>query len=89
MSNATANADDARAAKITLRCPRCNKSSRRVTAGTVATSVFDYACWNPDCFTGWRVIVRPLRASREAVVRQVEWTEIKTCGPRAAARLEG
>jgi hypothetical protein len=66
---------DARAKKLVLRCP-CGKSKRSVAATYVATDIFDYACFNPECLKHWRVFVRPLKASKDLVVRQIEWTQI-------------
>ena len=64
-------AKDARAKRLLLECPGCKRTRRNIDAGYVATTVRTFSCRR--CDTRWHVVIRPLRASAAAVIRQVEW----------------
>lgn len=67
---------DARVRKVEIRCPACSQSSRRVETTYDATDVLHFRCRFPQCGRRWQVILRPVRANRDSVIRIAEWVEL-------------
>jgi hypothetical protein len=67
-------ARDARGEDVLLRTPCCARLVRRALPA-VATEQISVRC--RKCGARWRVISRPVSASRRAVVRVIEWSRKK------------
>lgn len=63
---------DAREQPIELRFPCCKRLLRLHNISAVAVTVRERRC--PRCTGLWQILIRPLDASAEIVVRQIEWT---------------
>ena len=64
---------------VTAKCEACGRKTLRLDASTVATTVHTRTC---RCGARYRLVVRPVMATREMTMHLVEGTPLPPRPPR-------